>query len=154
MSQNIIDNASYLVYEGTPTKDSISIELPGGVKCKCKNVTFYTFDGEPIITLEHDFRFPRMDEKLDPKAPKPKPVSYRKIYWPAIHIGFGMEKGCPGYFVLFHDKNNNRMGCSRIEGPETDVLSTITNYDLSNAFEEQADYSYQPKPSYSICTIS
>ena len=139
MNNYIIEGASYCVYEGGPTKDS-SLTHTSGIIGGSKVVTFYTFDGEPIKTIEHKFHFPLIEAKLDPAAPKPKPVSFRKIWWPAFDVGFGLTKGTPGYAVLFHDKNGNRIGWERMKCVNTDI-KTLTRFDLSEAYEEPADFS-------------
>jgi len=100
----IISNASYCIFEGDNPKDII-----GGIPGSSKTVTFYTFNGDKIKTIEHNFHFPLMRGKLDPKAPKPQPVSCMLRFWPAIELDFGMTKGVPGWFIIFYDKNGNRI---------------------------------------------
>ena len=140
MTNQIIPGASYLVYEGCPTQNSHLAHIPGGVPGSSKTVTFYTADGDPIETQEHEFRFPMMDAMLDPNAPKPKPTSFTRIWWPAFELGGGMTKGVPGYAILFHDKNGHRFDWVRIKLADDD-LSGITKVDLSSAIEEPADFS-------------
>lgn len=137
---NIIPRASYYVYEGSPTKDSPIIHTPGGVDGDSKKVTFYTSEGDPIITIEHNFKFSIIAAKLDKNAPKPKAASYKRIWWPAFDLGWGMTKGSPGYAVLFHDKNGNRFAWERMSSEDADI-SMLTKVDLSSAVEEKSDFS-------------
>ncbi len=88
------------MYEGATS-------ITGGVPASSKLVTFYTFDGQPLKTIEHKFRFPIIERKLDQMAPKPRPTECEVKYWPAIQLGFGMRKGEPGNFIIFYDKNGN-----------------------------------------------
>jgi hypothetical protein len=112
--ETVIPQASYLIYEGAG-------EI-GGVAGGSKKVTFYTFDGNPIKTIEHHFRFPQMDRLLDPQAPKPQPTRYAVIYWPAISIGWG-TKGMPGHFIHFFDKNNNKINSYRLDTSKPNALT-------------------------------
>lgn len=153
IDRTVIPGASYHIYEGAPMKDSPITRMPGGVSGGSKMVTFYNANGDDITTIEHNFMFPVMDDKLDQTAPKPKPVSYRRIWWPAFQIGFGMTKGQPGYAVLFHDKNDIRIGWIRISSPD-DNISTCQKYDLTDAVEEPSDFSLKPMGQQSgYCTL-
>ena len=149
---SVVSGASYYVYEGAPKKESYIACTSGGVSGDSKTVTFYTFDGNPLTTVEHNFRFPLVTAKLDPSASKPKPVSYKRIWWPAFQLGLGLTKGSPGYAVLFHDKNDNRFAWERIPSADYDIRST-TKYDLSEAFEEPADFSLKDDKSGGWCQM-
>lgn len=105
----IIPNASYFVYDG----EESSI-LNGMLPLNSKGVTFYTACGDPIQKIEHHFRTSCMKEKLDPAAPKPQPTTYKIVYWsgcPVINLWpfFTATKGVPGYFIVFFDKNGNKI---------------------------------------------
>ncbi|CAH6419618.1 Hypothetical protein HVR_LOCUS688 [uncultured virus] len=140
IDRSIIPGASYYVYEGATTKNSPIACTPGGMSEGSKTVTFYTADGDIITTIDHQQQFLIVRAKLDLNAPKPKAASYKKIWWPAFELGWGMTKGVPGYAVLFHDKNGNRFAWERISSEDADI-STLTEVDLSSAVEEEADYS-------------
>ncbi len=136
---DIIKDASYVVYDRGPSIDSDIQELPGFI---CGTyASFYNADGTFLKTVKHSGHSQR--SRLDPCAPKPRPVSYRRIWWPGIDIGDGMVKGLPGYLVLIHDRNGHRIDCFRIEGIDQ-VITENKEYNLSNAFEEVADFSREP----------
>lgn len=138
MDSSIIKNSSYYIYERSPTKNSPITHIPGGIYRDCKTVTFYTYDGNPIVTMEHNSQFSIMDNKLDPKARKPRPVSFKRIWWPGFDIGIKAA----GYAVFFHDKNGNRIGWEKMESADSDVKE-LTEFDLSKAYEELADFSHK-----------
>jgi hypothetical protein len=139
MDNTIIRSSSYLVYEESLTKTSPINSVPGQVDKNSKTVTFYTFDGNPIITIEHKFNFELMKAKLDPFSLPPKPVSYRRVWVPSFQ-----SENSPvieaGYLVLFHDKNNIRIGWELLNFAE-EYIKSWPEYDLSQAFEEESDYS-------------
>lgn len=153
IDNSVIPGASYYVYEGNPTKESSVAETPGGLRGGSKYVTFYTFDGNPIVTMEHNMAMQTVKAKLDPTAPIPKVASYRRVWWPAHHLGWGMRKGVPGYAIFFHDKNGNRIGWGRLAFPDQSLFppstdfydlknpSCIFPYDISDSVEEPADFS-------------
>jgi hypothetical protein len=93
-----IPNASYAIYEGGRTPSALS---------KSTNVTFYTFDGDPIITLDHLTAcpgFPKVNRpRLDPYAPKPQPVTYEIKYASKFPMLVGSSKS----IISFYDKNDN-----------------------------------------------
>lgn len=74
---------------------------------------------------------------LDVNSRLPQPVSYRRIWWPAYRLGYGLTKGKPGYFVLFHDKHGNRFAAHRLFTHQ-DKISHLA--DLSKAFEEKEEF--------------
>lgn len=183
MNQEIIANASYYVDAGFPKINSCISRIPGGITQGSDLVTFYTFDGNPIKTIICDRIDIKPDNMLDPNAPKPKPVSYRKIWWPAYRFGYGLLKSQPGYAVLYHDKSGNRIGWNRIKSPDVNIKEESKKdhnnielfkklrktsscvhqididkmfpsaYDLSEAIEEAADYSLKSNNSESYCII-
>lgn len=115
-----------------------------------KIATFYTFDGNPIATINHECRFDIIDAKLDKTAPNPKPVSCRRAYWSSIGLGTKVE---PGFVVLFHDKNDNRIGWSRMNDPDQDI-TPFADYDLSEVTEESPDFiGVKNSKSYESCII-
>jgi hypothetical protein len=141
---SMIVGSSYCVYEGAPRIDSDIWNVPGGVSSDSKTVTFYTFDGNPIITVLHNMKHHIIENNLDKSAPKPKPSSYRRIWWPAFNMGFGIVKGAPGYAILFHDKNGNRIGWERMPSIDTNINECVTKYDISEAREEPSDFTLKP----------
>lgn len=65
------------------------------------DVSFFTFDGELLYTMENDFSL-AWGALLDPQAPKPQPVKYR------IQYGHCCVEGIPiDDFIDFYDKNGN-----------------------------------------------
>lgn len=97
-----IANASYAIYSGKPPHPLVSKETA------CR-VTFYTFDGNPIITVNHPeqfhFGYPKVAGRLrlDPSAPKPQPVTYEIQYASRFPTLAGSSK-C---IIYFYDKNGN-----------------------------------------------
>lgn len=97
-----IPNASYLIYEDG--------RRPHPFSERTRNpsyVTFYTFDGNPIITLDHGLAFPGFPKvnhpRLDYTAPKPQPVTYEIKPVSIIHGLFKSGK-C---IISFYDKHDN-----------------------------------------------
>lgn len=137
---HVIPGASYLVYEYSPTKFSSIMRIPGQVAKKSKTVTFYTFDGTPITTIEHNFEFEKMNSMLDCNAPAPKPFSYKRIWMPAFKISHEQLIVEAGYVVLFHDKDGYRISWEVLNTVDEDILSW-PEYDFSEAVEEESDFS-------------
>ena len=90
-----IPNASYAIDENSKRP---SIMRESG------NITFYSFDGNPIITVDHPLAYHCYWKvntlRLDPAAPKPQPVTYAiklisKKFW---------SKKCA---IIFYDKHDN-----------------------------------------------
>ncbi len=93
-----IPDASYVIYEGGKVPSLLSAP---------KNVTFYTFDGNPIITVKYPqayicyLKINRL--RLDPAAPKPQPVTYEIKPVSKMHGLFGSGKS----IIFFYDKHDN-----------------------------------------------
>ncbi len=104
----VIPSASYMVYEGAAET--------GGIAYTSKYVTFYTYDGQALATIEHGLFFPVMERKLDKNAPKPRPTKYKIIYNKGIRY-----KVAPGYWIIFYDKNNKRIDSWRFEDKDKSV---------------------------------
>lgn len=102
LDTSIVPNASYVIYEGAQT-------CRGGVPSDSRYATFYTFDGNPLITVEHYLDFTGITQKLDPNAQRPQPTTYKITHWPAISILLVLKKGCGRDVILFFDKNGNRI---------------------------------------------
>lgn len=113
MASSIIPASSYYVFD----PESIT----RGVHISGKTVTFYTFDGNPISTVEHHFTF-ELDKQLDPDAKKPQPTTVKIRYWPAHYLGLGMYKGCPGWFIDFYDKHCNQVAYYRYDKEEHEII--------------------------------
>lgn len=139
MENDIIRGSSYLLFEGSPKKGSPIDHIPGQIGENSKTVTFYTFDGEPIITVEHNSNFDSIKSKLDPFALPPKPVSYKRVWVPSFK--FNSETLVEaGYLVFFHDKNHNRFSWEVLNS-EGEYIDSWMEYDLTHAFEEEPDFS-------------
>ena len=127
--------ASYYWLNSWPTKESPIAAVPGGVCSKTKSASFYTFDGDLIATLPYGLASDMdLEGILDPKALRPQPASFRKVWCPAIPLGMLGTKGAPGYAVLLHDKNGNRFAWAR---DDTEVQA---GFDMSKAQEEPAEF--------------
>jgi hypothetical protein len=103
-NDNVIPDASYCIYDG----DNATLCV-GEIPSSSKFVIFYTFDGNPIITIEHKSRFDDIEKMLDPNSPKPQPTSCLIKYWQAISLGFWEKKGIPGWYIHFYDKNGYKI---------------------------------------------
>lgn len=157
LEQNdVIPESSYYCFSTGPKSNDPVYNLPWGCSGGDRLVTFYKSNGDIVKSLVGDYvgRGQYLNSLLDPTAPKPQPISYKRIWWPAIRLGFGMTKGAPGYMVLFHDKNGNRFECIRISGPDEDPKNW-TKVDVSQAIEEVPDYSQMSLSNYSnnYCSI-
>lgn len=84
--QERILQASYLIYkeEYNPERDIVYL---------LNEVTFYTFNGDPILTIKDSS--PNKERRLDPRAPLPQPISY------------DIKSLDMFAFVYFKDKHNN-----------------------------------------------
>jgi hypothetical protein len=144
-SREIIPHASYVIYEGA-SKTGIGSGVPG----TSRQVTFYTSNGEPIKTEPFEMCcFSAVERKLDPSAPKPQPTTYKIKFWPAFHLGlvtsiFGLTKGSPGDFIVFHDKNGNIIDSHRYN-KESDKVTVFTenktrHYCLSDVLTTDNDF--------------
>lgn len=138
----VIKDASYYVIDTNPKIDSPIYDIPGAISGNCKYITFYTFDGNPIITIPFEIKnMFDIQEMIDVSAPIPKPYSFRKIWWPAIQVGFGLTKGSPGYAVMFHDKNGNRIGWERIKDENVNIKENhLSKFNLKDVIEEKSDF--------------
>jgi hypothetical protein len=141
LGEDIIRDSSYYVYEDGPTKDSPITHNPGSVSPKSKKVTFYTFDGDEIITIKHECKFSLVHKMLDQTAHKPKPVSYRRVNLPSELWSVRRTEKLPRSAILYHDKNGNRIGYEWLKSDGQIVSNDIyEDYDLSNAIEETSNY--------------
>ncbi len=129
-NNSVIRGASYCVYEG-------DTGITGGILMSSRFVTFYTFDGNEIKTIAHNHEPHVIEKKLDTMAPKPQPTTYQIKYWAAHQIGFGLQKGVSGNFIVFYDKNGNKINSHRYNdtaSEEGDNLEQFADkFDLSIA---------------------
>ena len=103
VDDSVIPNSSYMIYEGQE-------EVLGGVPASSGQVTFYTNNGDPIKTVEHQFCFYAMERKLDQTAPKPQPVSYKIENRPITAMNSAKTEGASYIdLILFFDKNGNEI---------------------------------------------
>lgn len=109
----IIPNASYLVYE---CDDGITDK----VYRNSQLVHFYTAEGEHIQEVQHDNKFTKMKKRLDPRAPLPRPVKCAIKYWQGNEDN--PNAGMPGYFVIFYDKNKNRIKSCRFDPEARQII--------------------------------
>jgi hypothetical protein len=93
----VIKGAAYYVYENTDPKS-------GYIVMGSKHVTFYTHDGQKLVTLATEGFLEPQNFRLDPAAPRPQPATFRLISFPRIR-----EQGPEGDWVAFFDKHGNRI---------------------------------------------
>jgi len=122
----IVKGASYVVYDGSYNLNAIdALDELNYDAChemtfipkKSKYATFYTCDGERILTIEHDQQKELIENMLDKSSPKPQVFCYRIKYWPGIRgrvtgisrifMGKYVQKAPSRYFVIFFDKDGN-----------------------------------------------
>ena len=140
--QSIIVGASYAVYDRDPSKGLGPRANTGWSLRWSTHASFYDADGTLLVTVEHHMQF--ASARLDRSAPVPRPASYRRIWWPGIDVGYGIVKGAPGYTVMMHDKHGHRIGWIRLEYGDEAIKTT--EFDLSHATGEPADFSRRPDP--------
>lgn len=129
----IIPGASYAIYDEhqSYTTTTKPYNLPGGYSRGPQDITYYTCDGKELAKIPLNFTG-GPDPRIDPEAPKPLPVSFRRVWWPAFAIGgWGLTKGVPGEFVLFFDKRGVCIDYQRAED----------NFDASGLREHPSDFS-------------
>lgn len=103
MDHSIIPNASYYIYDDGK-----------------KHVTFYTFDGDKIQTIEFNSKFESIINRLDPKAPKPQPVFYEIKQWKI------MDNECV-WCIVFYDKNGNTIASYRYDRKTHEIIIYTQN---------------------------
>ncbi len=113
----IVAGASYHIYQGAN-------ESSHGIPMTSRHVTFYAYDGTPLATYRYRMGcFSSVEIMLDPTAPKPQPATCVINYWPACELVFGMTKGVPGWFIVFYDRNGNKITRYRYDR-DTHVITT------------------------------
>lgn len=115
LDESVITGASYCIGNDID-QDSIAFcQLPR----VHKYVTFYTFDGEEIETLEQQFNAPLLASRIDRQAPKPQPVKCEIRPWPTD----GTSKG-PRMLLCFFDKHGNLIkSCRYTKSPNSIYLN-------------------------------
>lgn len=109
----IVPHASYVVYNGY-------MKISGGAPTRSRRATFYTYDGNPLQTIEHNQCFDAMRRKIDPRAPKPQPAFCGIISWSGPCAG-----NEAGDYLRFFDKNYRNIRTYRYN-KETGVLTTTS----------------------------
>lgn len=136
-----IEGASYVVYELQPIIDYPITSLSGELGGRGETVTYYTSEGKPIVTAHRGLDLMGVEVRLDSNAPKPKIASYRRVW---LNLG----KSCSGYVVYLHDKNGFLIDWKKMETECSNIHQLIDGeYDLSEAVEEEADFSERKIPS-------
>jgi hypothetical protein len=131
-NKNSIKDASYVIYEGSETS------LSGGISGKSKYAYFYSYDGDLLEVVEHKLDL-NMHKKLDPEAPKPKPVRWAIEHWPAVELWLGgPTKGVPSDRIAFYDKNGNIIE-NYLYDKETKIASVFPNKEFCMVFEKGAE---------------
>jgi len=118
-------------------------EKPGsrlvGYKLGSKTVTFYTFDGQQLITVQNNGD---MSRRLDPDTPKPQISKYKIYYWAGIPLGGGLTYAPKGDYILFYDNNGNGINGTRYQGvvPPTAESLEVYNKDYNLQFATYDGY--------------
>lgn len=148
----VIPDASYTVsqYHIENPGKNLGFGEPGGAS---KYLVYCRADGQAIVAAPYSVGNTQHSRMLDVNAPKPMVFSYRKFYWPAINLGWGLTKGCPGYMVVNYDANNFQLGLNRItddnvEGNE--LVDFPSEYDYTHAIALEPDYTRLPKSRQNI----
>ena len=97
--------------------------IGGNTDHRTKERLYYTFDGELVDRSTDDHDIWHEEAKLDSCAPKPQPVRSKIQYWEAIGVGLGMTKGVPGWFILFFDKNGNKIDSYRYDMDKKQIIT-------------------------------
>jgi len=116
--------------------------------------SFYTFDGNAIVTVERSLNFTDKDILLDKAAPNPRPVTFEiRRYVPsekAVRISGGLAhlQRLYLYEIYFCDKNDNEIAWCSYSGSIPATRETLKKYecikmlgnktlDLSGIVEDQ-----------------
>lgn len=97
----VIPDSSYVIFQN-------SANMLGTIPGDSKYATFFSFDGIPLYTTEHNHEFNKMRKLLDPMAPKPRPVFATLRYWSGVELDPNMPaKGTPRDLLVFSDQHRN-----------------------------------------------
>ncbi|MDR3647150.1 MAG: hypothetical protein P4L22_06425 [Candidatus Babeliales bacterium] len=135
----VIPKASYFVYDGV-NLDYENSDLSKGHVNLLRNINFYTFDGNLITKIEHNFRIVSMQMKLDPDAKIPRPLFFRVKENPTICIPFGLKKTLQGIYVLFYDKHRNLINYFEYTGSKNVTRETLLFQKTSYRKDNQQYY--------------
>jgi len=121
---SVIKDASYVVYDKTdyPYYDKVS--------CNSKWAQFYTFDGKPLIKVQHQLL--DMSQRLDPLSPKPQIVKLQNQ-----QVTFTPKNLYDVSYIFFVDNNDIIIGSDRYYNvgvphiTSTDLEPYKSKYDLS-----------------------
>ena len=136
---------------------SYKIHIPNGI-------SYYTFDGNHIVTVPQPVRYDKEIALLDKTAPNPRPIAFEiRPHEPRgkaiIPLKAVLSKILAffEYDILFYDKNGNELGRTLYDGPipaTKDSLkkwevalrreSNIFKLDLSGIVEDKTWLWYQP----------
>jgi len=116
--KSVIPGASYLVYEDD--------DITGKVSWESKLVHFYSADGEHLAQVQHDNKFTKMKQLLDPKAPLPQPVTCAIELWQGYEDGANTPASKPGFFMVFYDKHSNRIKSYRYDTETRQIILSQT----------------------------
>jgi len=130
---NFIPNASYYVIEGAHGALNDEVEISDGHDVIVVN--YFTYDGNFIRKIEFvDIEcYTEIKKLLDPKAPSPKPKSYKIVRWPEIDPS--LPDTISDDFVVLYDKNKNIISSYRYDGKEPVIEKTIYEICLSKFFK-------------------
>lgn len=92
-------------------------------------VTFYTFDGEIIVTVDDSCL--DMSVRLDSRAPKPQPTHCKIVYKSSRTNNYGVIKVVSESFINFYDKSGNLITQYPID-PDTRFISLSHERDANN----------------------
>lgn len=149
-----IPNASYIV--GKYEIENRMNDLRFSPSAYTEYVVFCEANGRAIMAAPSSIGESRLLKMLDPNAEKPMIFYYRKCWWPAYYIAFGLTKGCPGYFVISYDANGCRVASTRIQSYDAvgnELANFPPNYNYTNAIALQSDYSKKRKTLFGMVAM-
>lgn len=135
----VITGASYYIYDDFNNPSKILYNPPILYCSDSETVTFYTFDGNPIVKIKTPNNLGDLYLKLDPGARNPQIVKFQKVYRPVTKLKSNGKIKLEKYHAILYDKNNNIVDWVSIGPLDTDIKSSPkynTYYDLTDAEEE------------------
>lgn len=113
---DIIPGASYVILENADNAGSWG---------PSRYSEYYTFDGKLIKRVGHEMKFIEYSsarERLDPKAPKPRPAKFKIIYDNGyLFVRSGV------YWIVFYDIHGNRIYTIRYFGSKNPTKNYIAS---------------------------
>lgn len=114
ISLDIIDNASYVIFQGAST------EILNDISPLSQEAYFYTHDGTLLETVPHTHNYSEIRAMLDTKAPRPQPTAY------AIESRSQKNEDVPLDYIIFYDKHHNVIQADPFFRSERNIITTNT----------------------------